>query len=104
MNDRQLKTKWAQLNWRSRIAYLSIVFVLLFIPFVRIVLETLFGVELNSFRIIVIAWGFSVLANLIAVERGLVYLFSYFPQLSISQFYYPIAVMSNFQVMGDNYH
>lgn len=68
MNDRQLKTKWAQLNWRSRIAYLSIVFVLLFIPFVRIVLETLFGVELNSFRIIVIAWGFSVLANLIAVE------------------------------------
>lgn len=68
MNDRQLKTKWAQLNWRSRIAYLSIVFVLLFIPFVRIVLETLFGVELNSFLIIVIAWGFSVLANLIAVE------------------------------------
>lgn len=68
MNDRQLKTKWAQLNWRSRIAYLSIVFVLLFIPFVRIVLETLFGVELNSFFIIVIAWGFSVLANLIAVE------------------------------------
>lgn len=68
MNDRQLKTKWAQLNWRSRIAYLSIVFVLLFIPFVRIVLETLFGVELNSFLIIVIAWGFSVLANLIVVE------------------------------------
>ncbi|RAN63372.1 hypothetical protein B8A44_05800 [Dolosigranulum pigrum] len=68
MNDRQLKTKWAQLNWRSCIAYLSIVFVLLFIPFVRIVLETLFGVELNSFLIIVIAWGFSVLANLIAVE------------------------------------
>lgn len=68
MNDRQLKPKWAQLNWRSRIAYLSIVFVLLFIPFVRIVLETLFGVELNSFLIIVIAWGFSVLANLIAVE------------------------------------
>ncbi len=68
MNDRQLKTKWAQLNWRSRSAYLSIVFVLLFIPFVRIVLETLFGVELNSFLIIVIAWGFSVLANLIAVE------------------------------------
>ena len=68
MNDRQLKTKWAQLNWRSRIAYLSSVFVLLFIPFVRIVLETLFGVELNSFLIIVIAWGFSVLANLIAVE------------------------------------
>lgn len=68
MNDRQLKTKWAQLNWRSRIAYLSIVFVLLFIPFVRIVLETLFGVELNSLFIIVIAWGFSVLANLIAVE------------------------------------
>lgn len=68
MNDRQLKTKWAQLNWRSRIAYLSIVFVLLFIPFVRIVLETLFGVELNSFLIIVIAWGFSVLANLITVE------------------------------------
>ena len=68
MNDRQLKTKWAQLNWRSRIAYLSIVFVLLFIPFVRIVLETLFGVELNSFLIIVIAWGFSVLANLFAVE------------------------------------
>lgn len=68
MNDRQLKTKWAQLNWRSRIAYLSIIFVLLFIPFVRIVLETLFGVELNSFLIIMIAWGFSVLANLIAVE------------------------------------
>ena len=68
MNDRQLKTKWAQFNWRSRIAFLSIVFVLLFIPFVRIVLETLFGVELSSFLIIVIAWGFSVLANLIAVE------------------------------------